>query len=99
MGFQQGGLFQLSTHPDSGPFRAAPRHFFLKYGSIPAKKCLAQRKNSSLPVTLPIERTRPMLVKNRNLTRNGNGFPCRINLCGRYDWIEEVDDDELLRGG
>ena len=28
-----------------------PRHFSLKYVSIPAKKCLAQRKNPSLPVT------------------------------------------------
>ena len=28
-----------------------PRHFSLKYVSIPTKKCLAQRKNPSLPVT------------------------------------------------
>ena len=32
------------------------RHFPLKYVSIPAKKCLAQRKNSSLPVTLGVFR-------------------------------------------
>ena len=43
-------------HPDSGPFHAAPRHFFLKYVSIPAKKCLAQCENSSLPVTLRVFR-------------------------------------------
>ncbi len=41
-----GVFFQLPTHPDSGSFHAALRHFFLKYVSIPAKKCLAQRKNS-----------------------------------------------------
>ena len=35
----------------SGPFSGAPRHFSLKYVSIPAKKCLAQRKNPSLPGT------------------------------------------------
>jgi len=40
-----GVFFQLPTHPDSGPFHAAPHHFSLKYVSIPAKKCLAQRKN------------------------------------------------------
>ncbi|MBP3658915.1 MAG: hypothetical protein J6J02_06355, partial [Oscillospiraceae bacterium] len=44
------------TRPDSGPFHAALRHFFLKYVSIPAKKCLAQRENSSLPVTSPVFR-------------------------------------------
>ena len=38
------------------PFHAAPRHFSLKYVSIPAKKCLAQRENSSLPVTLGVFR-------------------------------------------
>ena len=43
-------------HPDSGPFHAALRHFSLKYVSIPAKKCLAQRKNFSLPVTLGVFR-------------------------------------------
>jgi hypothetical protein len=31
----------------------------LKYVSIPAKKCLAQRKNSSLPVTLGVGRIHP----------------------------------------
>ncbi|MBS6313399.1 MAG: hypothetical protein KH756_07270, partial [Firmicutes bacterium] len=30
--------------------------FSLKYVSIPAKKCLAQRKNFSLPVTLGVFR-------------------------------------------
>ncbi|MCI6529107.1 MAG: hypothetical protein SO081_04275, partial [Oscillospiraceae bacterium] len=43
-------------HPDSGPFHAALHHFSLKYVSIPAKKCLAQRKNFSLPVTLGVFR-------------------------------------------
>ena len=33
-----------------------PRHFPLKYVSIPAEKCLAQRKNFSLPVTLGVFR-------------------------------------------
>ncbi|MDD7493190.1 MAG: hypothetical protein PUK39_11325, partial [Clostridiales bacterium] len=42
--------------PDSGPFHAALHHFSLKYVSIPAKKCLAQRKNFSLPVTLGVFR-------------------------------------------
>ena len=51
-----GVFFQLPTHPDSGSFHAALRHFSLKYVSIPAKKCLAQRKNSSLPVTLGVFR-------------------------------------------
>ena len=46
-----GYIWKLPTHPDSGPFCGAPRHFSLKYVSIPAKKCLAQRKNPSLPVT------------------------------------------------
>ena len=46
-----GCIWKLPTHPDSGPFCGAPRHFSLKYVSIPAKKCLAQRKNPSLPVT------------------------------------------------
>ena len=44
MGFQPGVCFQLSTHPDSGPFRVAPRHFFLKYVSIPAKNVLRSAK-------------------------------------------------------
>ncbi|MFR1223204.1 MAG: hypothetical protein ACLSDS_13040, partial [Oscillospiraceae bacterium] len=35
-----GVFFQLPTYPDSGSFRTAPRHFSLKYVSIPAKKCL-----------------------------------------------------------
>ncbi|MCI6528740.1 MAG: hypothetical protein MR438_07190, partial [Clostridiales bacterium] len=43
-------------HPDSGPFHAALHHFSLKYVSIPAKKCLAQRKNFPLPVTLGVFR-------------------------------------------
>ena len=43
-------------HPDSGSFHAALHHFSLKYVSIPAKKCLAQRKNFSLPVTLGVFR-------------------------------------------
>ncbi|MCI7135554.1 MAG: hypothetical protein MSA04_11115, partial [Clostridiales bacterium] len=42
--------------PDSGPFHAALHHFSLKYVSIPAKKCLAQRKNFPLPVTLGVFR-------------------------------------------
>ena len=46
-----GCIWKLSTHPDSGSFCGVPRHFSLKYVSIPAKKCLAQRKNPSLPVT------------------------------------------------
>ncbi|MFQ8837220.1 MAG: hypothetical protein ACLR8L_04845 [Oscillospiraceae bacterium] len=37
--------------PGQRAFCGAPRHFSLKYVSIPAKKCLAQRKNPSLPVT------------------------------------------------
>ena len=51
-----GCIWELPTNPDSGPFHAAPHHFSLKYVSIPAKKCLAQRKNSSLPVTLGVFR-------------------------------------------
>ncbi|MBP3659432.1 MAG: hypothetical protein J6J02_09050, partial [Oscillospiraceae bacterium] len=35
---------------------AALHHFSLKYVSIPAKKCLAQRKNFPLPVTLGVFR-------------------------------------------
>ena len=37
--------------PGQWVFCGVPRHFFLKYVSIPAKKCLAQRKNPSLPIT------------------------------------------------
>ena len=51
-----GCIRKLPTPPDSGPFHAVPRHFSLKYVSIPAKKCLAQRKKSSLPVTLGVFR-------------------------------------------
>jgi len=38
-------------HPDGGPFCGVPRHFSLKYVSIPVEKCLVQHKNSSLSVT------------------------------------------------
>ena len=63
-----GCIWKLPTHPDSGPFCGAPRHFSLKYVSIPAKKCLAQRKNPSLPVTSWVFRY--TLVKHFNrLTR------------------------------
>ena len=51
-----GCICKRPTHPGSGPFHAAPRRFSLKYVSIPAKKRLAQRKNSSLPVTLRVFR-------------------------------------------
>ena len=47
---------KLSTCPDGGPFHAAPRHFSLKYDRIPAKKCLAQRENSSPRVASPVFR-------------------------------------------
>ena len=46
-----GVFFQLLKHPGSRSFCGAPRHCSLKYVSIPVKKCLAQRKNPSLPVT------------------------------------------------
>ena len=36
----------------AGLFCGLLRHFSLKYVRIPAKNCLAQRKNPSLPVTL-----------------------------------------------
>ena len=55
----QGVFFQLPTRPDSGSFCGALRHFSLKYVSIPAEKCLAQRKNPSLPVTSRVGRIHP----------------------------------------
>ena len=58
-----GCIRKLPTHPDSGSFYAALRHFPLKYVSIPAKKSLAQRKNSSLPVTLGVGRIHPRTSK------------------------------------
>lgn len=39
---------KTANAPDSGSFRTVPRHFSLKYESIPAEKCLAQHKNPSL---------------------------------------------------
>ena len=39
-----GCIRKLPTHPDSGPFHAALRHFSLKYVSIPAKKVLLNAK-------------------------------------------------------
>ena len=42
----------------------------MKYVSIPAKKCLAQRKNSSLPVTLGVGRIHP-----RENTPSGRAVP------------------------
>ena len=40
--------------PGQRGFCAAPCHFSLQYASIPAKKCLAQHENSSLPVASPV---------------------------------------------
>ena len=39
---------KAANAPDSGSFRTVPRHFSLKYESIPAEKCLAQHENPSL---------------------------------------------------
>ena len=50
-----GGVLRVYLKtPDAPGQRAFSRcaaSFSLKYVSIPAKKCLAQRENSSLPVT------------------------------------------------
>ena len=45
------GFDFLLVQPQAFIEKKKPRHFSLKYVSIPAKKCLAQRKNPSLPVT------------------------------------------------
>ncbi|MBP3657985.1 MAG: hypothetical protein J6J02_01565, partial [Oscillospiraceae bacterium] len=67
-------------HPDSGPFHAALHHFSLKYVSIPAKKCLAQRKNFSLPVTLGVFRyTLHMKYRKRSAPGQGADLCCLAN--------------------
>ena len=43
---------KAANAPDSGSFRTVPRHFSLKYESIPAGKCLAQHENPS-PLDTP----------------------------------------------
>ena len=85
----QGVFFQLPTHPDSGPFHAALRHFSLQYVSIPAKKCLAQRKNSSLPVSLGVGRIHPREFGAKRYSRPQRLFfayfflACQKKVCRR----------------
>ena len=60
----------------------------MKYVSIPAEKCLAQRKNSSLPVTLGVGRIHPSCVY------------CRINthFAGKLQLVViDVCDDDAAR--
>ena len=44
------------SEPGQRVFSHCAAAFFLKYVSIPAKNCLAQRKKSSPPVTSPVFR-------------------------------------------
>ena len=50
------GVSESRQRADSGSFRTVPRHFSLKYESIPAEKCLAQHENPSLLDTLSASR-------------------------------------------
>ena len=61
----------------------------LKYVSIPAKKCLAQRKNSSLPVTLGVGRIHPREFGAKRYSRPQRLFfayfflACQKKVCRR----------------
>jgi len=76
-----------------------PRQFSLKYVSIPAKKRLVQRENSSLPVTFSVfrytlskkkGRTRRWLPRRRYREERENGmasavpFPYFFVMGGRF---------------
>ena len=51
-----GCILPTPNAPGQRVFSRCAAPFSLKYVSIPAEKCLAQRKNSSLPVTLGVFR-------------------------------------------